>query len=138
MGDFEFVDKPGPEGNPYNPPQGDYPGGPPPVASTSDERTWAMLCHLSPLLVGFIGPLVIWLVKKDESAFVDDQGKEALNFQISILIYAMICVPLVFVIVGIFLLMALGLFSLVVEIIAAIRANEGQAYRYPMCMRLIS
>ena len=144
MSDFQFGEKPGPEGNPYNPPQGDYPRGTPPVASTSDERTWAMLCHLSTLcgyMIPFgniIGPMVVWLVKKDESALVDDQGKEALNFQISVTIYSIICLVLIFVIIGIFLLIALVIFDLVVTIIAAIRSNQGEYYRYPMSIRFIT
>jgi hypothetical protein len=85
-----------------------------------------------------IGPLVVWLVKKDESAFVDDQGKEAINFQISVTIYMIVCVILAFVIIGIFLAIALAIFDLVVTILAAISSNSGEYYRYPVCIRFIS
>jgi uncharacterized Tic20 family protein len=78
------------------------------------------------------------LIKKDQFPFVDDQGKESLNFQISVLIYAFISGILVFVVIGIFLLIALGIFVIVMVIIATIRANEGQKYRYPLTIRIIS
>ena len=100
------------------------------------EKTWAMLCHLGGLL-GFIPPLVIWLIKKDESSLIDDSGKEALNFQISIAIYCAIAFLLVFILIGIPLLFALQIFNLVMVIIAAIKANDGERYRYPLCIRFI-
>ena len=88
-------------------------------------------------LLGWIPPLIIWLVKKGESSFIDDNGKEALNFQITIAITNVVAFMLVFVIIGFFLLMALNVFNIVIVIIAAIKANEGQKYRYPVCLRLI-
>jgi uncharacterized Tic20 family protein len=109
----------------------------------SDAKMWAMFCHLSAILtmyllaMGFLGPLIIWLIKKDRSKFVDYHGKEALNFQITVLIACLICIPLIFVIIGIFLLIALGIFSLVMCIIAGINANGGGYYRYPLTLRLI-
>jgi hypothetical protein len=115
-----------------------------PSAGSSDERMWAMLCHLSAFagyLVPFgniIGPLVIWLIKKDQYAFVDDQGKEALNFQISITIWAAVAVVLCFVIIGIPLLIAVLIFSVVMTIIAAVKANGGEYYRYPLTIRLVN
>ena len=118
---------------------------PPPVASAGqDERMWAMLCHLT-ALVGYIGipfghiigPLVVWLIKKDQMPFVDDQGKESLNFQISITIYAAICLLLILVAIGIPLLITLFVINLVMVIIAAVNANKGVAYRYPFTIRLI-
>jgi len=115
-----------------------------------DERTWAMLCHIGAFsgvvipLGSFIVPLVIWLVKKEESSFVDDQGKESLNFQISIAIYAVILIVmgliLSLIVIGIFLLfllVPLGLFWIIMIIIAGIKANEGEKYRYPVTIRLI-
>ena len=111
---------------------------------TQDAKTFGMLCHLLAFagfvipLGNIIGPLVIWLIKKDQFPFVDDQGKESLNFQISVLIYAFISGILVFVVIGIFLLIALGIFVIVMVIIATIRANEGQYYRYPLTIRIIS
>jgi len=110
---------------------------------SKDERTWGMLCHLSAFagfvvpLGSIIGPLVIWLIKREEYPFVNDQGKEALNFQISIAIYFAISFVLAFVLIGFVLLAAVGILFLVFTIIATIRANEGEAYRYPMTIRLV-
>jgi uncharacterized protein len=114
-----------------------------PAAPNRDQNMWAMLCHLS-ALAGFvipfgnvIGPLVIWLIKKDEYQLVDDQGKESINFQISMTIYYIISAILIIVIIGILMLIGLAIFSLVMIIIAMVKANEGVAYRYPMCIRFI-
>lgn len=105
---------------------------------------WAMLCHLAALagyltggLGSVIGPLVVWLIKKDEFPLVDDQGKESLNFQISILIYAVVSFVLTFVVIGLPLLIAVAVFDLVEIILASVKANEGVAYRYPLSIRFI-
>jgi uncharacterized Tic20 family protein len=104
---------------------------------------WAMLCHLSALsglIVPFgslIGPLIIWQLKKNEFPIVDDQGKEALNFQITTLIAAIVSGILIFVAIGFVLLIAVAIASLVLTIIAAIKANNGETYRYPFALRLI-
>ena len=117
--------------------------GKPSAGGGSDERMWGMLCHLSTFagyLVPFgniLGPLVVWLVKKDEYAFVDDQGKEALNFQISITIYSLVSGVLILALIGIPLLIAVILFSVVMTVIAAIKANGGEYYRYPLTIRLV-
>jgi uncharacterized Tic20 family protein len=122
MSDGPFIDKP---------------------AGGSDERMWGMLCHLSTFagyLVPFgniLGPLVVWLVKKDEFSFVDDQGKEALNFQISITIYSVVSGVLILALIGIPLLIAVIIFSVVMTVIAAIKANGGEYYRYPLTIRLV-
>lgn len=119
---------------------------PPPVGGspTAEERQWAMFAHLSALLglvtagwACFLGPLVIWLVKKDTMPFVNDQAKEALNFNITVMIAGAICWILVFVLIGFVLLWALAIVWIVFTIIAAIKANEGVAYRYPFALRLI-
>jgi uncharacterized Tic20 family protein len=108
-----------------------------------DARTWAMLCHIGAFagyIIPFghiIAPLVIWLIKKDESPFVDDQGKESLNFQISVSLYAIIAALLTLVVIGAVLLIALVIFDVVMVIIAAVRANSGERYRYPLCLRFI-
>jgi uncharacterized protein len=114
---------------------------PPPV--NRDENMWAMFCHLS-ALSGFIipfgniiGPLVIWMIKKDEFALVNDQGKEALNFQISMTIYLLVSVVLILILVGILFLIGLAIFDVIVTIIAMVKANEGVAYRYPLCIRFV-
>lgn len=112
-------------------------------ATSKDERTWAMIAHIS-AVAGFIfpfgnivAPLLIWMLKKDELPFVGDQGKEALNFQISITIYVLISVVLIFVVIGIPLLVVLGIFALIMTIIGAINAYDGKYYRYPLTIRII-
>ena len=117
----------------------------PPETPDKDARTMAMLCHLLALstFIGIpfgniIGPLIIWAIKKDEHPFVDDQGKESLNFQITMTIVAIVAFILVFLFIGIPLLIALAIFVLVMVIVAAIKANEGVAYRYPLTIRFIT
>ena len=109
-----------------------------------DACMWAMFCHLAglcvfvlPVVGNIVGPLVIWQLKKDEHPFVDQQGKEALNFQISIMIYSLVSAVLTFICVGFFLLAAVGVIDLVFLLIAAVKANNGQSYRYPLTIRFI-
>ena len=110
---------------------------------TKDDKQWAMFAHLSAILttytvgMGFLGPLIIWLVKKDQSRFVDDQAKEALNFQLTLLIGVVIGIATACLIVGIVILIGVGVFSLVMCIIAGVRANSGERYRYPLTIRFI-
>jgi len=127
--------------------------GKPSAGGSSDERMWGMLCHLSSLagsvipMGNIVGPLVVWMIKKDEYAFVDDQGKESLNFQISIAIYVVAAIALYFLMIGIFavpifgLLMsvmaAITIFGLVMSVIAAVKANGGEYYRYPLTIRFV-
>ena len=103
-----------------------------------------MLAHIS-ALSGFIipfgsilGPLIIWLIKRDEMSFVNDQAKEALNFNISMTIYAIVAGVLIFVAIGIVLLPVVLIAWLVLTIMAAVKANEGVAYRYPLTLRLVN
>src|SRR5262249_3507534 len=116
----------------------------------SDEKMWAMFCHLSPLVclfalggLTFVGPLVCWLIKKDSSKFVDWHGKEALNYILVEFIAAAICVAGMLATCGIRafvfgpLLLVILVYSIVVWIIAGIRANSGEYYRYPLVPRLI-
>lgn len=114
-----------------------------PLETNKDARLWGMLCHLS-VLAGYvipvghiIGPLVIWLIKKNEIPFVDEQGKESLNFQITVTLAFIVCIPLIFVLIGIPLLIAVGIADLVLVIIAAVKTNNGEHYRYPFALRLI-
>lgn len=109
-----------------------------------EDYTMGMLCHLVTFLgyVGvpfgnIVGPLVIWLMKKDQDAFVDETGKEVLNFQISVTIYAIVCGLLFLVFIGIILLPILLIATVVYTIIGAMKANEGQVYRYPFTIRFI-
>ena len=111
---------------------------------TENERTWGMLAHLSalaglvlPLLGIVLGPLAVWLTRRDESQFVGDHAKEALNFNISVLLGAIACMLLTLVFVGFLLGTALFIFWLVMTLIAAIKASEGHSYRYPFSLRLV-
>ncbi len=121
------------------------PVAPPIVDSNKDERNWAMFCHLAALaglssipFANIIGPLIIWLIKKDEYPLVDREGKKAMNFQLTISIAILICIPLMFVIIGFFLIAALGITSLVCTIIAAVRTSEGRDYEYPYSIKFFS
>lgn len=108
-----------------------------------DERTWGMLCHLlalSGFIIPFgsiIGPLIIWLIKKDEMNFVDDQGKESINFQLTMLIAFIVSAILMLVAIGFLLMVILAIFDVVVIIIASIKANDGIRYRYPYAIRFL-
>ncbi|MCW0202283.1 DUF4870 domain-containing protein [Rhodanobacter thiooxydans] len=118
----------------------------PPMAGapSAEERQWAMFAHLSALvgviipLGSIIGPLVIWLIKKDTMPFVNDQGKEALNFNITVGIAAIVSWILCFILIGFLLLAVLAVGWVVFVIIATIKANEGTTYRYPFTLRLVN
>lgn len=145
--------------NPFDP-QASAPPPPPPPSQdhpsgiVAEQRQWAMFAHLSAILgavltsgIGgwgtFLGPLIIWLLKKDTMPFVDDQAKEALNYNITVAIVFFALWVLVFITLGIGLLVAvpawivIGIAWLVFTIIAAIKSNDGIAYRYPFTMRLV-
>jgi len=135
----------------YGPPGGGQPPYPPPgygprPLNPSDERTWAIIAHIGPLVVatltagvlGFLAPLVIWLVLRDRSAYVADQAKEALNFQITLLIGYVVSIILMIVIVGFFTWFVVWVISIVFAILAAIAANRHEWYRYPMTIRFVS
>ena len=110
-----------------------------PLAHRGSDKIWSMLSHLSALLgVGIVLPLVVYLAMRKESEYVATNAREALNFHISVLIYAVCCIPLVFILVGVPLLLVIGLGSLVLSIIATIKASDGQCYRYPLTLRLVS
>jgi uncharacterized Tic20 family protein len=104
---------------------------------SKDARMWGMLCHLLGLFTCFIGPLIIWLIKKGEDPFIDNQGKEALNFQITVAIAGIVSALLAAVCIGVFLGIAVSIADLVFCIIASIKANSGEAYRYPVSIRFI-
>jgi uncharacterized Tic20 family protein len=117
---------------------------PTPDKIQSESRLWAMLSHLT-ALCGFIGipfghilgPLIVWLIKKDQFPLVDDQGKESLNFQITMTIYGIVAGLLTLVFIGFVLLAVLVIADIVLVIMASIEANKGTAYRYPFTIRLI-
>jgi uncharacterized Tic20 family protein len=109
-----------------------------------DACTWAMLCHIAglgglvvPAVGSVIGPLIVWQIKKDLHPFVNQNGKEAMNFQISMLIYGIAAGLLCFVCIGAFLLPAVIIADIVFIIIAALKAGNGEAYRYPLTIRFI-
>lgn len=106
----------------------------PVISPSSDEKTMALLSHVLTLAVGFIAPLIIYLVKKDQSSFVTAHARESLNFQISVFLIAII---LIITVIGILLLWVLGILTLVLVIMATIKASEGKLYRYPFSIRLI-
>ena len=113
------------------------------IYPSKDERTWAMLCHFSAFsglifpFGNFLAPLIIWLIKKEEMPFIEDQGKEVLNFQISMTIYLLISGLLCIILIGIPIVIGLVIFCFIITIIAAISANDGTPYRYPINLRLI-
>ena len=112
---------------------------------SKNERQWAMGCHLVALCgivipipaANMLAPLVLWLLKREDGAFIDDQGKESLNFQISLFIYALACGMLAIIGIGVLLLVPLARFGLICVIMAAIKASEVTKFRYPACIRLI-
>ena len=110
---------------------------------SKDERTWAMLSHFSALcmfifpLGNILAPLIIWLIKKEEMSFVEDQAKEVLNFQISMTIYLIGSLILIILLIGIPILIGLVIFNVIITIIAGIKANDGKCYRYPLNLRLV-
>jgi len=115
-----------------------------PAPPTENERTWGMLAHLSALaglvmpLIGIVlGPLAVWLARRDDSPFVAAHAKEALNFNLSVLLAAIACMLLMLVFVGFLLGTALFVAWLVMTLVAAIKASEGETYRYPFSLRFI-
>lgn len=105
---------------------------------TSDDSIWAILAHLSIFAFPLLGPLVIYLVKRDTSPFVRQHAAEALNFHITLAIASFVSAILVLVLIGILLLIAISIGGVVLAIVAAITANNRQPYRYPMTWHLIS
>ena len=109
-----------------------------PPAHRGSDKIWSILSHLSALLgVGFVLPLVVYLAMRNESGYVAAHAREALNFHISVLIYALGCIPLVSILIGIPLLIVLGVGSLILAIVASIKASNGLCYRYPLTLRFV-
>jgi len=111
---------------------------------SAEERTWGMVAHLAALagLVfpfgNILGPLIVWLARRDESQFVGDQAKEALNFNITVALGALACFVLLWVLIGILLFAPLVLYWLIMTIVAAAKASEGIRYHYPFALRLVT
>ncbi len=123
---------------------------PPNIFINPEEKRWAMLCHLLSFagylvppgnivfpLINILAPLVVWLLKREEMPFVDYNGKEVLNFQISLIIYRAIAFILALILIGFVFLYILFVFNLIVTIVAAIKASQGEYYRYPFSIRFI-
>ncbi len=115
---------------------------PPPApsgAASQEDKTLALLTHLSGIILCFIVPLIVWLTHKDkpDRGWLNDQAKEALNFQITMLIAYLICKVLILLLIGFLLLPIVWIVNLIFCILAGIKANEGVAYRYPFALRLI-
>ena len=114
-------------------------------AAPREARIWAMWCHLGALsgliipipFANILVPVVVWMLKRDLDPYIDEQGREAINFQISLLIYGIISGILILVLVGFVLLAILYIFGLVYVIIGAIKANDGADFRYPLTIRLL-
>jgi uncharacterized Tic20 family protein len=105
---------------------------------SGNEKIWSLLSHLSGFIgVPFLLPLVVYFSMRGDSAYVSDNAREALNFHLSAVIYCICCLPLVFIMIGVPLMVLIGLGSLVLSIIAAIKASEGDCYRYPLTLRLV-
>lgn len=154
----QFTPSPGPQDDAPTPPPGAYPppqsayppppsayppphaqgGYPPNVGVTpQDEQMWAVLSHVGALLVGFLAPLIIWLIYRDRSPYVRHHSAEALNFWITCLIGYVVSFVLIFVVIGILTFAAIGIAHLVFGILAAVAASRGEWYRYPLTLRLI-
>ena len=125
-------------------PQEPDPGAPPPPPEQpqqqeipQDSKNLAMLCHLLGLLTNFLGPLILWLLKKDDDAFVDEQGKEALNFQITLMLAGIVAGALSCIGIGLILLPVVGIADIVFSIMACVAASKGKHYRYPVSIRLV-
>lgn len=107
------------------------------------NRNWAMLVHLSVFagwilpVLGFLAPIIIWQVKKEEIPEVEEHGKEVINFMISIVIYSFISGLLSLIVIGLFMLLALAVVSIVFPIIGAVKASNGELWRYPLIIRLV-
>jgi uncharacterized Tic20 family protein len=104
---------------------------------TNDDKNLGMLCHLLGLFTSFLGPLVLWLIKKDTMPFVDYHGKEALNFQITVAIAATVGALAATICIGFLILPIVWLGNIILSIIACIAASKGEYYKYPVCLRLV-
>ncbi|NLT56714.1 MAG: DUF4870 domain-containing protein [Actinomycetales bacterium] len=119
-------------------PAGGYPPGVQPPLSPADEKMWATLAHAGGIVFGFLAPLIVYLIFRERGAFVRHQSAEALNFQITVLIAMAVSAVLSIILIGIFMMIAIGIAVLVLCIMAALAANRGEYYRYPMTIRFVS
>lgn len=112
---------------------------------SAEARKWAMLCHyaafawfVAPMIGNVIGPLVVWQLKRESDPYVDAQGREALNFQLTLSLALMVCWLLVWILIGFPLMALVSVVGLVLTIIGGIKANEGRPWRYPFCIRFLN
>lgn len=105
---------------------------------SQEEKILGILAHFLALFTSIFGPLIIWLIKKDQSEWIDQQAKESLNFQISIAIYQFVAGILMFILIGFVFSIAVWIFNVVFVVIASLKAGNGKTYRYPLCIRLIN
>ena len=105
---------------------------------SNDDKNIATVTHLAGTVFFFIPALIVWILKKDDSAYIADQAKEALNFQITVLIAMFIAQALIWLLVGLALVPLVWVFNIVFCIIAAVATSKGESYRYPFCLRLIN
>lgn len=117
--------------------------GTPQAADPKEEHKWAMLCHAA-AFAGFVipfgnvlGPLLVWLLKREGMPFVDAQGKEAINFQLTMTIVYLVGILLIIILIGILLIVVAAVVSVILTIIAMINASSGTAYRYPFTIRFV-
>ena len=110
---------------------------------SESEKNWAMFCHLSAFAAfffpfgGIIGPLICWLSRKDEFAWVDENGKASMNFQLSVLLYMVLAIPLCFILIGIPIVIFLGFLKVICIIIASVKASKGEKFKYPLAIPFI-
>ena len=104
----------------------------------ANDKNIVVLTHLGGAIFSFIPSLVVWLLKKDENAYIGEQAREAVNFQVTVLIAHVISWILMFILIGVFLMMAVWVANIVLCIMAAVAASKGEPYRYPFALRLIS
>jgi uncharacterized protein len=136
MGDLPMSSNPPPD-SPQPPPPAPPVEAGLPTEIKPEDKTMAMLCHLLGIVTWFLGALIIWQIKKDQSKFVDDQGKEALNFQLTMLIAYLIAAATCLLGIGFFIVPVIGIVDVIFCIIGGIAANRGEYYRYPFALRLI-
>ncbi len=115
---------------------------PPPAPSgapSDDQKTLALITHLSGIVLGFIVPLIIWLINKDQAdkAFINDQAKEALNFQLTLLMVYVVGIILTIIVIGALINLLAWVACIILSILAGVKAHSGEAYRYPFAIRLI-
>ena len=105
---------------------------------SSDDKNIATVTHLGGTVFSFIPGLLVWILKKDDNAYIADQAKEALNFQITVLIASFVASILIWLLIGFILLPIIWVVNIVFCVIAAIASSKGELYRYPLCLRLIN